>query len=177
MTTVNDSQLALNESVFMRQLIRHLSGTLQDVVGMEDAEGFISLVGQRMGDEMNVAYRNALSVGKLSRTEVSEVLVDLKRRINGEFFIIEEDDEKIVLGNTRCPFGEMVKDRPSLCMMTSNVFGAVAAENLGYAKVELQETIAQGHNGCRVVVYLKDTEEARAAPGREYFDPDFHSDA
>lgn len=176
MTSVSESQVSLNESVFMRQLIRHLSGSLQDVVGMEDAEGFISLVGQRMGDELNEAYRSALSVGKLSAQEVGEVLVDLKRRINGEFYIIEENDEKIVLGNSRCPFGEMVKDRPSLCMMTSNVFGAVAADNLGYAKVELQETIARGHNGCRVVVYLKESEEARASEGREYFNPDLDPD-
>lgn len=173
MSSVSNSQVGLNESVFMRQLIRHLSGTLQDVVGMEDAEGFISLVGQRMGDDLNDAYRNALSVGKLSRSEVSEVLVDLKRRINGEFYVVEETDDKIVLGNARCPFGDMVKNRPSLCMMTSNVFGAVAAENLGYAKIELQETIAEGHGGCRVVVYLRDTEEARSAAGREYFDPNF----
>ena len=56
-----------------------------------------------------------------------------------------------------------------MCMMTSNVFGAIAAQNLGYAKVELQETIAKGDAGCRVVVYLKPTDEADAAEGREYF--------
>ena len=54
-------------------------------------------------------------------------------------------------------------------MMTSNVFGAIAAENLGYAKVELQETIARGAPGCRVVVHLKATPEAKEAEGREYF--------
>lgn len=37
-------------------------------------------------------------------------------------------------------------------MMTSNVFGMIAASNLGYAKVELQETIAKGASGCRVIV-------------------------
>ena len=58
-----------------------------------------------------------------------------------------------------------------MCMMTSNVFGAIAAENLGYAKVELQQTIARGDAGCRVVVYLKATPEAQAAQGREYFQP------
>ncbi len=159
-----------DESAFMRQLIRHLSGTLQEVVGMEDAEGFISVVGQKMGDDMNAAYRHALSVGRLSRSEVSEVLVDLKRRINGQFYIIEESDEKIVLGNARCPFGDMVQGRPALCMMTSNVFGSIAAENLGYAKVQLAETIATGHPACRVEIFLKDTDEARSANGREYFD-------
>jgi hypothetical protein len=40
-------------------------------------------------------------------------------------------------------------------MMTSNVFGHIAARNIGYAKVELQQTIARGHDGCRVVIYLQ----------------------
>jgi epoxyqueuosine reductase QueG len=45
---------------------------------------------------------------------------------------------------------------------------ARAADNLGYAKVELSETIAEGHAGCRVVVYLKRTADSGAASGREY---------
>jgi hypothetical protein len=54
-------------------------------------------------------------------------------------------------------------------MMTSNVFGVITAENLGYAKVAIEEAIARGDPGCRVVVYLKPTEEAKAAAGREYY--------
>jgi predicted ArsR family transcriptional regulator len=95
--------------------------------------------------------------------------VDLKRRIQGDFYIIEQDDEKIVLGNRACPFAEKVLGRPSMCMMTSNVFGVVAAENLGYARVELQETIAEGEPGCRVVVHLRPSSEPARATGREYF--------
>jgi predicted ArsR family transcriptional regulator len=95
--------------------------------------------------------------------------VDLKRRIEGDFFIIEETDKKIVLGNRACPFGDKVLNRTSMCMMTSNVFGAIAAENLGYAKVELEQTIARGDAGCRVVVHLVPTPEAELADGREYF--------
>jgi hypothetical protein len=97
-------------------------------------------------------------------------MVDLKRRIQGDFYIIEESDDKIVLGNRACPFEDKVIGRPSMCMMTSNVFGSIAARNLGYAKVELQQTIAEGHPGCRVVVYLRPTEESAHAEGREYFD-------
>jgi predicted ArsR family transcriptional regulator len=105
----------------------------------------------------------------MDRSQVAEVLVDLKRRIRGDFYVIEEDEEKIVLGNRACPFAEKVLGRPAMCMMTSNVFGVIAAENLGYAKVELQETIANGDTGCRVVVHLKPTAHAQKAEGREYF--------
>ena len=69
--------------------------------------------------------------------------MDLKRRIQGDFYVIEQDDEKIVLGNRACPFAEKVVGRPALCMMTSNVFGSIAAENLGYAKVVIEQAIAQ----------------------------------
>jgi predicted ArsR family transcriptional regulator len=73
-----------------------------------------------------------------------------------------------VLGNRRCPFGEKVLGRPSMCMMTSNVFGSISAQNLGYAKVELRETIATGSPGCLIVVHLKPGAESAAVEGREY---------
>lgn len=171
--TVHDSiasaDIPLERDVFLRTLIRELSGTLQDVVGLEDAAGFVSVVGQRMGEQINSEYRQALEVGQLNRQQVADVLVDLKRRIQGDFYVIEESDEKIVLGNRQCPFAEKVLDRPAMCMMTSNVFGVVTSDNLGYAKVSLEQTIAKGDPGCRVVVYLKPTAEAAQAEGREYY--------
>jgi len=103
---------------------------------------------------------------------VRDVCLDLKRRIEGDFYVIEEDDEKIVFGNRVCPFSEQVIGRGALCMMTSNVFGTIAAQNLGYGKVVLEETIANGNGRCRVVLYLKKTAASEVADGREYFRAD-----
>lgn len=158
----------LERDVFLRTLIRHLAGALEDVVGLKEASGFISIVGQRMGDEINDAYKAALNVSQLDRAQVAEVCVDLKRRIQGDFYVISEDDEKIVFGNRACPFNEKVLGRAALCMMTSNVFGTIAAENVGYGKVVLERTIANGDPECRVVLYVKHSEEAERAVGREY---------
>jgi predicted ArsR family transcriptional regulator len=166
---ISSLPIPLERDVFLRTLIRELSGTLQDVVGLEEAAGFISVVGQRIGEQIDESYRSALRVSKLSREQVAAVLVDLKRRIQGDFYIIEEDENKIVLGNRACPFAEKVVGRPAMCMMTSNVFGVIAAENLGYARVVLEETIAQGAPGCRVVVHLKPPTEDQQPVGREYF--------
>ena len=158
----------LTRDVFMRDLIRELAGTLEDVIGLDDAAGYISVVGQLIGEKIDAEYKNALAVDQLDQRQVGDVLVDLKRRIDGKFYILEENEDRIVFGNARCPFGDKVIGRPSMCMMTSNVFGHITAENLGYSKVVLEETIAEGHNGCRVVVYLRQTDEAKAARGREY---------
>ncbi|NND59382.1 MAG: transcriptional regulator [Gammaproteobacteria bacterium] len=159
----------LDRDEFMRTLIRELSGTLQDVVGLDEAKGFVSVVGLLIGKQIDSLYRQALAKGSLSREQVADVLVDLKRRIEGDFYIIEQNEERIVLGNRACPFGDKVKDRPALCMMTSNVFGSITAENLGYAKVQLDETIATGAPGCRIVVHLKPTAEAEQVEGRVYY--------
>ena len=158
----------LERDVFLRTLIRELSGTLQDVVGLKEASGFVSVVGQRVGQYIDGQYKAALGVSSLSREQVADVLVDLKRRIQGDFYVVEESDDRIVFGNRVCPFAEKVLDRPALCMMTSNVFGSIAAENLGYSKVELQKTIANGDGECRVVVYLRQTPQSESAEGREY---------
>lgn len=170
LNVVQDLNVELQRDLFLRTLLRHLSGVLQDVVGLEEASGFVSVVGQRLGDGMNDAYRAAWGTAVLSREQVTDVLVDLKRRIQGDFYVISADDERIVLGNRRCPFGDKVVGRPALCMMTSNVFGRIAAENLGYAKVAIEEAISRGHPGCRVVIHLhSDAPETPSAPAREYF--------
>ena len=164
-SSIDNLYIPLERDIFLRTLIRELSGTLEDIVGIEEASGFISVVGQSIGKQIDRSYKSALQVSNLSREQVTQVLIDLKKRIQGDFYILEETAEKIVFGNRICPFAEKVLGRPSMCMMTSNVFGLIAADNLGYAKVELQETIANGDTQCKVVD-LQPTEEA---DGREYF--------
>lgn len=166
---ISELPLPLDRDLFLRTLLRELAGTLQDVVGLDEASGFVSVVGQRIGDGMNADYRAALGVPELSREQVAAVLVDLKRRIAGDFFVVEESAERIVLANRACPFGDKVLDRPALCMMTSNVFGVIAAENLGYARVVIEQAIARGDAGCRVVVELQPRTPEGEPRGREYF--------
>ena len=105
---VLSGDVPLERDVFLRTLLRELAGTLQDVVGLDEASGFISVVSQNMGDQINQSYKQALQVSELTRSQVAAVLVDFKRRIHGDFYIVEESDEKIVFGNRACPFGDKV---------------------------------------------------------------------
>lgn len=163
-----NASLELERDLFLRQLLRDLSGTLEDVVGLEAAEGYFSTVGGSVGQWIDTIYRDALNKDRLSSEEVSEVCIDLKRRIGGDFYLISADEDQFVYGNRRCPFGDKVVGRPSLCMMTSNVFGRITADNLGYARIELENTIARGDKGCRVVVRLK-KEDDTSPNAREYY--------
>lgn len=166
---ISELDVGLERDIFLRNLLRELSGTLEEVVGFDEASGFISIVGQQIGDWLNRAYRDELQQEKLNQQQVIDVLIDLKKRIQGDFYLESVDKDKIILGNNCCPFEDKVEGRNSLCMMTSNVFGTISAENLGYAKVCLHETIAKGDKGCKIVVHLEDNDEARVDPGNEYF--------
>lgn len=169
MGQAEDADVSLDRDVFMRTLVRELATSLESVVGLEEASGYISLVGQSVGSQINASYTEALAVDRLSREQVAEVMVDFKQRIKGDFYIISQDDEKIVMGSRSCPFAEKVHGRESMCMMTSNIFGTIAAQNLGYARVDLHETIARGHSSCRVTVHLTPDLEPEAEESREYF--------
>jgi predicted ArsR family transcriptional regulator len=166
---IEQLDIPLERDGFCRTLISELAGTLQDVVGLEEAAGFISVVGQTIGRKINSDYQQALGIKCLNRQQVEDVLLDLKHRIKGNFSIEQSDDEKIVFSNTRCPFEDKVIGRPSMCMMTSNVFGSIAADNLGYARVVLHETIAEGSPGCKISVFLKEAKQESEPEGREYY--------
>ncbi len=168
-TTVGDLPIGLQSATFLQNLLGLVAETLEDVVGLDDASGFIALVGQQMGNQINELYTQALGDRPLDAKTVAQILVDLKNRIEGGFFLIEQDEERIILGNQRCPLGSGVIGHPSLCMMTSNVFGVIVAHYLGYAKVCIEEAIANGDQGCRVVIYTQPTAAAQAAKGREYY--------
>lgn len=165
---VDGRHIDLDRDVFLRSLVRELAGVLERTVGLEDAAGYIAVVGQGIGDWIDRSYREALGTPRLDRDEVARVLVDLKARIGGGFELVDDDGATLTYHNRTCPFEEKVLGRSSMCMMTSNVFGVIASSNLGYAKVELAATIAQGDGHCRVLVHL-DEAQAEQAPGREYF--------
>lgn len=158
----------LSEAGFLRKLVLHLTGTLEDVVGLHEAGGFIATAAQRIGEQLNELYRRALCLDKLDRRQVCDLVLEIERSLNGNTRIVHEDETRIVFEGCLCPFGEEVMDRPSMCTLLTNILGVIAAENLGYAKVSVEESLARGDARCRIVIYLQ-YDEGSTAAGREYF--------
>lgn len=156
----------LEQVNFLGGVIRELSGLLEQTIGLQDAEGFISTVGNNLGNQFSAEY--ARDADSHDPERLAGILVDLKARINGTFEVVSAGPTQIVLSASRCPFGENVKDRPSLCMMTSNVFGRIVADRNGYAHVKIDQAIARGDAGCKVIVSLN-LDEDSPTNGLEYF--------
>ena len=73
---IESLEIFLERDIFLRTLIRELAGTLQNVVGLEEVSGFISVVGQAMGQQIDRSYKSVLKVSQLSREQVTQVLLD-----------------------------------------------------------------------------------------------------
>lgn len=114
------------------------------------------------------AYRksNALE-GPLDHETYADLIVEIKNRIGGNFSRATSEPGVVRVSSTRCPFGDGVKNTPSLCQMTSSVFGGIAARNFGFAKVVLHQRIACDDPTCEVSV-VTDPAIADRYHGDEY---------
>jgi hypothetical protein len=141
---------------FLRALVVQLAQAVELQQGPDAADAAVAQVGVDVGGQMEEEYRAAHSVvGRMTPEQIADCYVRLKRAIDGGFYLIEATPDRIVLGNHSCPFGDVVKMAPSLCRMTSSVFGGIAARNSDNGgAVLLEERIALGDPGCKVVVYL-----------------------
>lgn len=159
---------------FLRALVVQLAQTLEFDHGPDAAEAAVAQVGSDVGGQMEEEFRRAeYLTGRLTPAQMGYCYTRLKHAIDGGFYVIDADDERIVLGNTHCPFGDVVKRAPSLCRMTSSVFGGIAARNNdGPVTVVLEERIAVGDPGCRVVVHLQPDPDAPDTFGHRYSPPE-----
>lgn len=138
---------------FLLAVAVNLAQRIEYHAGPDEATSLINEVGTQVGYEFEKSYRwdNGIE-GPLTNEQMADLFVELKAAIDGDFYVIEIDDGRIVLGNNKCPFGKVVQTAPSLCQMTSAVFGGIASRNRGDSRVKLDERIAVGDPGCRVVV-------------------------
>lgn len=150
---------------FLNRMVGTLSETIEDVIGLEDAAHFIGVVGRRIGNS---------ELAEFPMTETADAagiarhLVAFKARIGGEFAIESIDGDTITLVNGRCPFFKEAEGRPSLCQMTTNVFGRIAANATGFARVSVPESLARRDARCRVVVKLSYSKDA-GDDGQDFF--------
>ncbi|GCE22274.1 ATP-binding protein [Dictyobacter kobayashii] len=161
--------IALDRDLFMRRLIASLGHLNEGILGSDLTGAYIMNVGLSMGAAIEEEYKRFWAIDRsLTLDEYAHVIVDLKQKIQGNFSLVSKDAQKVVVRTTSCPFDTLVRQSPSLCFMTSSVFGGIAARNFGYAKVVLHQRIALGDPGCYVTIHLQRTPEAVAALGKEY---------
>jgi Nif-specific regulatory protein/two-component system response regulator AtoC len=138
----------------------------------EDDLGYVEHIGLTAGPCFEAACRQQMGLtGPIDLDQYADIILRIKNQIGGNFSRTSSEPGVVRVVNNRCPFGEVVREAPELCRMTSSVFGGIAARNFGYAKVELRRRIATGDGVCEVCIYTN-REGSRDVPGDEYHNED-----
>ena len=143
-----------NHTDFLNAMVLSIADTLRHNLGPAHSETVIAQVAHLVGDRFNDHFQLKHKTTRLSVEQVANALIELKQGIEDGYHIVEVSDERIVLLNDKCPFGQGALGRPELCKMTSGVFGRIASENLGYARVDVRSAITRGDRKCSVVIDL-----------------------
>jgi anti-sigma regulatory factor (Ser/Thr protein kinase) len=149
---------------FLRALVVQMAQSVDELDGPDRAQAVVAQVGADVGGQMEAEFRTAFGLGeRLTPQQLATCFMRLKHAIEGGFSVESITDDRIILVNDRCPFGEQVQRAPALCRMTSSVFGGIAARNTEReAVVVLEERIAIGDPGCRVHVLLDPPPDQRS---------------
>ncbi|UZJ77604.1 methanogen output domain 1-containing protein [Fictibacillus sp. KU28468] len=145
----------LNRHFFLAKLITQYAYLHRKTVGPA-AEEYIRQIGIRTGEWIESFYNE--NSAPWSIDQYANVIIDIKNRIGGHFEIVKVEKNCVVVKANSCPFGSVVRDAPHLCMMTSSVFGGIAARKFGYGKVSLRKRIALGESNCEVAIYFSPNE-------------------
>ena len=162
--------VALNPVNFLQTFVTQ-SVKVVGQLGCPDCAGhpdYIEHLGLAASSCFEAAWREQGDVqGSLDLARYSDMIVSIKNQIGGNFSRASSEPGVVRVINTRCPFGDAVKEAPELCRMTSSVFGGIAARNFGYAKVSLNKRLATNDGMCEVCIYT-DRDSAARYDGDEY---------
>lgn len=71
---VSQLEVKIDRDIFTRRLIKELAGVLQDLIGIEQANGYISLVGAKIGKMIEGLYKKALDVEMFNTEQIIDIL-------------------------------------------------------------------------------------------------------
>lgn len=137
----------LSASDFLCKLITQYAHIHHRTIGSQ-AQEYIKQLGLRTGEWFETFYDKS----NWTPDDYANIIVDIKNSIGGDFFITDVTPSYVIVKSKRCPFGDLVKDAPHLCGMTSSVFGGIAARHFNYGEVNLRKRIALGDPGCEVMI-------------------------
>ncbi len=126
-------------------------------------------IGIKLGRQASEQYRLVNGVSDpLSRQDYARCLLSLKDIWGWDCVMLDERANSLSLRIPHCPFGSSAASGSELCGLESAVFGGIAADQFGYAKVCLNRGCGTPPQNCLVTIHIRKTDESLAAQGETY---------
>ncbi|MCX7338572.1 MAG: methanogen output domain 1-containing protein [Alphaproteobacteria bacterium] len=152
---------------FLSTILEELVGAIESLVGFEEAAGLMHIVGHNIAEKV---HPHSEEGHLLTADQALSIFNDCMKAKGGEAYLLSPDPDKRVIKIKECLFGkEHVKNHPSLCKLTTSILGRFIAQNHGYSRIEIKETIAQGCAECHINIDLKPSSDTESSHGIEFF--------
>jgi DNA-binding CsgD family transcriptional regulator len=106
--------------------------------------------------------------GPFSRQDYLLCVEGLKERWGWDCSADETTEDSITFRIPTCPFGACAAETPDICLVESGILGGIAGDHFGESKVSIQRGEGSPPRNCRIVVYLRRSEQSAAAEGAVY---------
>jgi signal transduction histidine kinase len=157
----------MREEFFLQLLVDYV--LLNEILLGSSSRLCLQKIGMKQGERVETFFRSTYGYReKLDQDQFAELALDFLNALGGGYSVQERAEGKLVLSCHTCPFGHVSLKVPGLCEILTSVLGDIGARNFPYCKVSQEQTISQQAASCRLVFYLRETEESRSAKGIVY---------
>ena len=133
----------LDREMYLELVLSELFGTLNDIVGNVEAQGYFAVVGNKVGRRLNNIILQSYGTDRLDRDQLIEVFQFLCQRTNSDFMTHGANNEVLEFRKVYPP-SDIPVERSYVHSVASSVVGYIAAHSAGHVRVRLtQETHCQ----------------------------------
>lgn len=160
----------VQERDLLQQTLGALLTSLRTTLHSSLVERMYRSIGVQLGRQVCERYRlvHGLSRPLSSKREYGRCLQSLEESLGWPCRATEEAADWVRFEIAQCPFGSGASSATDFCRLTSGLFGGVAADQFGYAKVCLQRGQGIPPRNCCITVYIRHTDESAAVEGDVY---------
>lgn len=132
-------------------------------------EDMVCRVGVQLGREGVAEYRQARRAGgRFDPHPFARCLEAIGKQCGWKCRVKVESDDVMAISLLDCPFRAPGEAGHYVCKLVSGFFGAVVADELGYAKASISGCDGTSLAHCIITIYIRQTEESLAATGVVY---------
>ena len=146
-----------------------IMGTMAKLLHPTIIQQSLRRIGAKIGRDFAVEYQRTHKVGRpFSRADFVRCIEHLGESWGCGYKKVEEETDRIEFCVGTCPLADAATQYPDICELENGVFGGIAGEGLGFAKVGVSRSTGPSPKDCRILVHITRTKRNLAAEGSVY---------
>ena len=126
-------------------------------------------IGAKIGRDVASEYQRTHTVGRpFSREDFVRCIEHLGESWGCGYRKVEEETDRIEFCVGTCPLADAATQYPDICELENGIFGGIAGDELGFAKVCVNRSNGASPKYCRILVHITQTKRNLAAEGSVY---------